>query len=78
MSHPSRTSRIPWSGLVITALTAGLVWLFVRDLDAAALRQAFASAHLGLVALAVLTVPLGLSRDGHWLHRDFSFARAGR
>ncbi|NQW05174.1 MAG: flippase-like domain-containing protein [Acidobacteria bacterium] len=55
MSHPSRTSRIPWSGLVITALTAGLVWLFVRDLDAAALRQAFASAHLGLVALAVLT-----------------------
>ena len=32
-----------------------LLWLFVRNLDGAELRRAFASAHLGLLALAVVT-----------------------
>ncbi len=32
-----------------------LLWLFVRNLDAAELRRAFASAHPGLLALAVVT-----------------------
>lgn len=48
-------SKFPWSGIVITLLTAGLLWWFVKDLDPAELRRAFASAHPGLLGLAVLT-----------------------
>lgn len=55
MSSSPRHFRIPWSGLLITGLTALLLWLFARDLDWAHLRVAFASADLGLIGLAVLT-----------------------
>ncbi len=53
-SNPHRTS-IPWSGLIITGVTLLLIWWFVKDLDGTELRRAFASAHLGLVGLAVIT-----------------------
>jgi len=55
MSSPPRTIRVPWSGLLVAGLTAVLVWMFVRDLDGAALQHAFATAHFGLIALGVLT-----------------------
>lgn len=55
MSSSPRTFRVPWSGLLVTGLTVFLLWLFVRNLDVAELRRAFASAHLGLLAVAVLT-----------------------
>ncbi len=48
-------SRFPWSGLLVTALTIGLVWWFVKDLDPAELLHAFSSAHPGLLLVAVAT-----------------------
>ncbi len=55
MSSSPRTFRIPWSGLLIAGLTAILVWFFVRNLHWAEVRQAFATANLGLITVAVLT-----------------------
>jgi uncharacterized protein (TIRG00374 family) len=55
MSSSPSTSRARWSGALIAVLTLVLVWLFVRDLDGAALRRAFTSADMRLVGLAVLT-----------------------
>ena len=55
MPNPPSTSRARWSGALIGLLTIVLVWLFIRDLDGAALRRAFTSADLTLVGLAVLT-----------------------
>jgi uncharacterized protein (TIRG00374 family) len=55
MPNPPSTSRARWSGALIGLLTLVLVWLFVRDLDGAALRRAFTSADLKLVGIAVLT-----------------------
>src|SRR5688572_8509621 len=55
MPNPPSTSRARWSGALIGLLTLVLVWLFIRDLDGAALRRAFTSADLRLVGLAVLT-----------------------
>lgn len=55
MSSPTPASRIPWSGLIVAAVTLALLWWFVRDLDAGELRRAFASANPWLLAAAVLT-----------------------
>jgi len=55
MSNLQSTSRARWSGALIALLTIVLVWLFVRELDGAALRRAFMTADLRFVGLAVLT-----------------------
>lgn len=55
MSNSPRPSKIPWSGLLIGGLTALLLWLFVRNLDAAELRRSFASANPWLILAAVAT-----------------------
>ena len=55
MANPAKQSRARWSGFLIAALTIFLLWLFVRDLDGAELKRAFASADLRFVALAVVT-----------------------
>jgi len=55
MSSSPHTFRIPWSGLLIAGLTALLLWAFARNLHWSEVRQAFATANLGLITLAVLT-----------------------
>jgi hypothetical protein len=50
---PSAPRRFRWQPLVIALLTAGLLWMFFRNIN---LRDAWAAvtrAHLGLIALAV-------------------------
>ena len=54
MSNSQSTVRARWSGALIALLTLFLLWWFVRDLNGAELRRAFASADLGLVALSVV------------------------
>ncbi len=49
------TSKVPWSGIVITALTLFLLWWFIRDLDPAALQLAVTHANPWLLLLAVVT-----------------------
>src|SRR5688572_28482566 len=67
MPNPPSTSRARWSGALIGLLTLVLVWLFIRDLDGAALRRAFTSADLRLVGLAVLiTVQTYVIRAWRW------------
>jgi glycosyltransferase 2 family protein len=55
MSSAKTSSNIPWSGLVVAALTVALLWWFVKDLSLDELRHAFATANLWLIAAAVLT-----------------------
>ncbi len=55
MSSAKTSSKIPWSGLVVAALTVALLWWFVKDLSLDELRNAFATANLWLIAAAVLT-----------------------
>jgi len=55
MSPAKRSSKTPWSGLAIAALTIGLLWWFVKDLQVDQLRLALANANLWLLALAVAT-----------------------
>lgn len=55
MSSPTTASKIPWSGLIVAAVTLALLWWFVRDLDAGELRRAFAGANPWLLGAAVLT-----------------------
>lgn len=47
-------SKFPWSGLVITLLTAGLLWWFVKDLNAAELARSLAAADPWLLGAAIL------------------------
>lgn len=55
MSSSTTASKFPWSGLAVAAVTLALLWWFVRDLDPAELRRAFATANLWLLGAAVLT-----------------------
>jgi uncharacterized protein (TIRG00374 family) len=55
MSSTNSSKKFPWSGLVITALTAALLWWFLKDLDAAEMGRAFATANPWLLGVGVLT-----------------------
>lgn len=60
-------SKFPWSGVAITALTAGLLWWFVKDLDGAELGRAFSAANPWLLGVAVLvTVQTYFIRAWRW------------
>jgi uncharacterized protein (TIRG00374 family) len=61
-------SRIPWHTIVIVGATAGLLWLFFRNIDLAETWHAITQAHLGYLAGAVLVtmVTYGL-RAVRWL-----------
>ena len=50
----SPKTRIPWHTLVIVALTAGLLWLFFRNVDVAQTWRAITQAHPGYIIAAVL------------------------
>jgi uncharacterized protein (TIRG00374 family) len=67
MSSSNTSSKIPWSGLVVAALTVALLWWFVKDLSLDELRNAFATANLWLIAAAVLTtVQTSVVRAWRW------------
>jgi uncharacterized protein (TIRG00374 family) len=67
MSSAKTSSRIPWSGLIVTALTGVLVWWFVRDLNADELRRALTTANPWLLVAAVATtVQTYLLRAWRW------------
>lgn len=67
MSSPATASKIPWSGLIVAAVTLALLWLFVRDLDAGELRRAFATANPWLLGVAVITtIQTYLIRAWRW------------
>lgn len=55
MSSTTTKKKFPWSGLVIAALTAVLLWWFLKDLDGAEFARAFATANPWLLAVAVVT-----------------------
>lgn len=66
-STPHKRAGIPWYAIAIAALTFGLLWLFLRGIDVAAMRQAFGRAHLGLIALALLvTMQTYVIRAWRW------------
>ena len=53
MSNPGSRSRHRWQTLFIAVLTAGLLWLFFRDLDVREVWAAIRRAHPGLIAIGV-------------------------
>ncbi len=61
------SSKFPWSGVVVTALTAALLWWFVKDLDWAEIGRAFSAANPWLLGAAVLvTLQTYLIRTWRW------------
>ena len=53
MSTAAR-ARIPWHTIIIVALTAGLLWLFFRNIDLAETWRAMTRAHVSYLAAAVI------------------------
>jgi uncharacterized protein (TIRG00374 family) len=53
MSTAART-RVPWHAIIIAVITAGLLWLFFRNIDIAETWRAMAQADMRLLAGAVL------------------------
>jgi uncharacterized membrane protein YbhN (UPF0104 family) len=61
------SSRVRWHTLFIAALTAGLLWLFFRNVAFAEVAQAFAEAKPGLIVAAVaVTLQTYLIRARRW------------
>jgi uncharacterized protein (TIRG00374 family) len=54
MPTPGSKSRLRWQTLFIAVLTAGLLWLFFRDLDVGEVWAAIRRADLSLIAVGVL------------------------
>ena len=46
-------SRVRWSTVLIFALTAGLLWLFLKDIDPHTLWRSILGAHLGYILAAI-------------------------
>jgi uncharacterized protein (TIRG00374 family) len=60
-------SRFSWQGLVIGALTVGLLWLFLRGQDFSLIWRALTAAHPGLLGFAILiTVQTYVLRAWRW------------
>lgn len=54
MPNASTRFRLRWHAIFILALTALLLWLFLRNVDLGELRAALGRAHAGYIVLAVL------------------------
>jgi uncharacterized protein (TIRG00374 family) len=54
MSTDRRSPGLPWQTVFIILLTAGLLWLFIRDLDIRTVGAAIRGAHPGLIFVAAL------------------------
>jgi uncharacterized protein (TIRG00374 family) len=50
--------RVRWSTVVVLALTVGLLWLFLKDIDPTEMWQAMAHAHPGLILAAIAATML--------------------
>jgi uncharacterized protein (TIRG00374 family) len=59
--------RVRWSTVFILALTAGLLWLFLKDIDPAVMWRAMLSAHPGyIIAAVVVTMQTYAIRALRW------------
>lgn len=58
MPTPGSKSRLHWQTLFVAVLTAGLLWLFFRDLDVREVWAAIKRADPGLIAVGVLLTML--------------------
>jgi uncharacterized protein (TIRG00374 family) len=68
MNTPPTQPRFPWHTVVIAVLTAGLLWMFFRNIDLAEAWRAVTHAHLGLIAAAVGMIFVTYSlRAQRWL-----------
>ena len=46
--------RVRWSTVVVLAITVGLLWLFLKDINPGEMWRAMARAHVGLILLAIV------------------------
>lgn len=67
MPDAAARTRVPWSGLIVAALTLALLYLLFRDVDLDQLLASFAAAHPGHLALVVVvTLQTYLIRAWRW------------
>jgi uncharacterized membrane protein YbhN (UPF0104 family) len=53
MQSTTPASRFPWQTVVIAGLTAGLLWMFFRNVNLLEAWKAVVHANLGLIAAAI-------------------------